>query len=223
MPGTHQRFLPFFQAHAFPIGSRVLDIGAGHGAFAKRLYDLGYQVDACDLFPEIFHFDAIECRQVDIISGFPYEDGSFDMAVSIEVMEHIYDHERFFAEAHRILKPGGRLFLSTPNILSLKSRMRFLLSGFPYSFKPLDHANHDGLQHVAALSLDQFNYVATKHGFKPAVVSIDRRQRGSMWLMALLWPWLQLFTRAKRIEPIHNQTDLLLGRLLFLQYEKAAR
>jgi len=46
MPGTHQRFLPFFLDQASPVGSRVLDIGAGHGAFAKRLYDLGYQVDA---------------------------------------------------------------------------------------------------------------------------------------------------------------------------------
>ena len=59
--------------------------------------------------------------------------------------------------------PG--LIITTPNILSLKSRMRFLLSGFYYSFEPLDHKQQDGLQHIAALTYDQFKYLAESNGY----------------------------------------------------------
>ncbi|MEX0968762.1 MAG: class I SAM-dependent methyltransferase, partial [Bacteroidia bacterium] len=141
MPGTHQKFLEYFRERKEPTEMKVLDMGAGHGAFTSRLYDMGYDVHACDLFPEIFQFDKVECRKVDITRKFPYEDNSFDLVIAIEVSEHILDHENFFSETGRILKPDGKLYISTPNILSLKSRFRFLFRGFYYSFKPLELKN----------------------------------------------------------------------------------
>ena len=105
-------------------------------------------------------------------------------------MEHVNDHENFFREASRILRPGGRLYISTPNILSLKSRIRFLLSGFYYSFRPLEKRNYDGLQHVASLTLDQYNYIAIRQGFHAAEVEIDKQQSTSRWLLAFFAPFL---------------------------------
>src|SRR5512133_1721023 len=168
MPATHQRFLEFFKKQDESKSLTVLDMGAGHGAFSQRLYDMGYKVHACDLFPELFQFDKIECRKVDITSVFPYSDNSFDLIIAIEVSEHILDHEVFFRESSRILKPGGKLYITTPNILTLKSRVRFLFSGFFLAFNPLELQNYDGLQHVASLTLDQYNYVAVKNNFKTA-------------------------------------------------------
>lgn len=218
MPGTHQKFLAFFENQAIDKKSKILDVGAGHGAFTKRLFDFGFDVSACDLFPEIFKFDKIECKKVDITQEFPYADNSFDIVIAIEVSEHIIDHEVFFRELSRILKPGGKLYISTPNILSLKSRIRFLFSGFYYSFKPLDMANHDGLQHVASLTLDQYNYVAMKNGFNPAKIEIDRKQSTSKWLLVLLSPILWIYPSFKKLSSMHNQSKLLLGRLLFLTF-----
>lgn len=108
MPGVHQRFIPFFKKQVQDNSMKVLDVGAGHGAFSKKLYELGFDVAACDLFPEIFYFDKIECRKSDLTQGLPYEDNTFDVIVALEVMEHILDHEVFFREAQRVLKPGGR-------------------------------------------------------------------------------------------------------------------
>ena len=219
MPGTHESFLKYFMKQSVDLNLKILDLGAGHGAFTKRLYDIGYDISACDLFPENFRFDKIECKKVDITQVFPYPDDTFDLVIAIEVSEHIIDHENFFKELSRIVKPDGQIYLSTPNILSMKSRIKFLLTGFYFSFKPLNLKNYDGLQHVASLTLDQYNYIALKNGFQEAEFDIDRKQSTSKWLLLLFYPFMYLNAKIKRKSTFHNQTKLLLGRLLFLNFK----
>lgn len=219
MPGTHKNFLKYFKKFSYTKKNRILDVGAGHGAFTKTLFDMGYDVSACDLFPEIFMFDKIECKKTDVTKQFPYPDNSFDIAIAIEVSEHIIGHELFFRELSRILKPNGQLYLSTPNVLSLKSRIRYLFRGFNYSFGPLEMSNYDGLQHVSSLTLDQYNYVAIKSGFKKATFEIDKKQKSSTWIFFFLFPLMWLNSKIKNATNFHNHKKLLLGRLLFLQFE----
>jgi len=218
MPGVHSKFLKFFKQKSESTNLRILDMGAGHGAFSIKLDELGYEVHACDLFPELFEFDKIECKKVDLTKSFPYPDNFFDIVIAIEVSEHILDHEVFFSETSRILKPEGKLYLSTPNMLSMKSRMRFLFRGFFYSFDPLQLKNYDGMQHVASLTLDQYNYLAVKYHFKTAEVSIDKKQSSSQWLMFLLYPAMFISQKIKKSDPKHNSRKLMLGRLLFLTF-----
>lgn len=220
MPGTHKKFLEFFLKQNNSKNSKILDLGAGHGAFSQKLFNLGFDVQACDLFPEIFEFPEIECKKADATQQLPYADNSFDVVIAIEVSEHISDHEMFFSETNRILKPNGKLYISTPNILSLKSRMRFLMSGFFYSFNPLEMNNHDGLQHVSSLTLDQYNYLAVKNNFTKAVIEIDKKQSTSKYLLIFLYPILLLYRIIKHFKSNHNQTKLLLGRILFLTFNK---
>ncbi|MBU1368944.1 MAG: class I SAM-dependent methyltransferase [Bacteroidetes bacterium] len=219
MPGTHQRFLKYFNSFNHSKSLKILDIGAGHGAFTKVLNEKGFDVSACDLFPEIFMYDSIPCKKADITKELPYPDNAFDLAIAIEVSEHIIDHEQFFNEINRILKPQGLLYLSTPNILSLKSRLRFLFNGFFYSFGQLDLNNNDGLQHVASLTLDQYNYVALRNGFRKACYEIDKKQKTSTWLLIFLFPFIWVNTKAKKSPIMHNTHKLLLGRLLFLSFQ----
>lgn len=219
MPGTHQKFLEYFKKQSFDKSLKILDVGAGHGAFSKTLFDMGYDnLSACDFAPEIFMYDKIKCEKVDITQKFPYADNTFDLVVAIEVSEHICDHEVFFKEISRILKPKGRLLLSTPNILSLKSRFRFLFQGFAYSFGPLEYKKYDGLQHVSSLTLDQYNYVAIKNGFKEARYDIDKRQNTSKWLLLLFFLPIWISRKLKKRPIFHNTKKLMLGRILFLDY-----
>lgn len=219
MPGIHQRFFPFFKNNVGAHNKAILDVGAGHGAFSKKLDELGFEVSACDLFPELFYYYQVKCKKADLTKSLPYSDNSFDVVVAMEVMEHILDHEVFFSEVNRVLKPGGKLFISTPNILSLKSRIRFLFSGFFYSFKPLNLHNNDGLQHVASLTVDQYNYVAIRNNFKTATVNIDKQQSSSRWLL-FICPILWIYIKISGIKAIHNQFKLLVGRVLFLTFER---
>jgi SAM-dependent methyltransferase len=218
MPGVHRSFMKYFKKCAFDNNLKVLDLGAGHGALTKKLYEMGYEISACDLFPEFFEFSEIKCVKVDVTREFPFPDNSFDLVIAVEVSEHILDHEMFFSELSRILKPGGRFLLSTPNILSLKSRLRFLFRGFFYSFNPLDKDNYDGLQHVASLTLDQYNFTAIKNGFKAAEYDIDKKQSTSILLLILLYPFILLNIKLRKAPAMHNEIKLLLGRLIFLNF-----
>ncbi len=220
-PGTHERFIEFFREQVPAQDVNVLDLGAGHGAFTKRLHERGYQISAADLFPEYFLYDHIECRKVDMAGIYPYPDQTFDVVIVIEVSEHLLNHEIFFSEACRILKPGGSLLLSTPNILSLKSRFRFLIKGHFYSFGPLEMNNYNGLQHVASLTLDQYNYVATKNGFEKAIYEIDKEQKTSRFLSLLMFPLLWLTKTAGKEPSLHNNQQLLLGHKLFMNFRKS--
>ncbi len=221
IPGIHQAFWPYFVENTKGEKIKVLDCGAGHGAFTKKLFEDGYDVSACDLFPEIFYYDKVECKKADVTAKLPYDDNSFDAIVAMEIMEHIQDHEVFFNEANRILKQGGSVYISTPNVLSLKSRIRFMFTGFFYSFKPLEITNYDGLQHVASLTLDQYDYLAVKRGFKRATFSYDKRQTTSL-LLLILYPFLWLMSIIKKTGSFHNQLNLLTGRIIFLKYQKTS-
>jgi SAM-dependent methyltransferase len=219
MPGTHKSFLEYFKKQNIQQGIKILDLGAGHGAFTKKLHEMGFNVAACDLFPEHFYYKEIECKKVDITQDYPYEDSTFDLVIAVEVSEHILDHEKFFSEISRILKKDGKLYLSTPNIMSLKSRFRYLFKGFFYSFKPLEMTNYNGLQHVASMTLDQYNYAAIKNGFKPAIFEIDKEQKSSKFIYFILLPIIKLIAAISKFPQIHNNKKLLLGRLLFLCFE----
>ncbi len=224
MPGIHDRFAPFFDrlvGDAERGRIHVLDAGAGHGALAKRLHESGFRVSACDFRPERFRYDQVECRRADLLDRLPYDDAFFDYVIAVEVMEHLSDHEKFFHEAARVLKRGGRLVVSTPNILSLKSRLRFLLSGFFYSFKPIDPDRDDGLQHVSSLTPDQFRYIGRRSGLALETITCDKYQATSAGLLWLV-PAVRVYSRWARIDSrVHNTLDLLLGRILFLVFRKA--
>jgi hypothetical protein len=94
------------------------------------------------------------------------------------------------------------------------------MSGFFYSFTPLSKSSNDGLQHISARTLDQYYYIAQKNGLMINKVTVDKYQKTSK-CMIWLWPTLYGFTKLKRIDfKIHNQIKLLLGRNMFISFEK---
>ena len=220
MPGVHSSFLKYFKGRNEPTGLKILDVGAGEGALTQSLHALGYLMQACDMFPDRFKYPGMTCDKVDVTGSFPYPDESFDRVIAVEVTEHILDHEMFFSEIKRILKPDGTLYASTPNILSMKSRIRFLFRGFLFAFNPLEMNNYEGMQHLASLSLDQYNYLAVKHGFAAAEYDVDRVQSTSRVLRLIFMPLMFISRLVKGYSNNHNQKKLLLGRLLFLAFQK---
>ena len=108
-------------------GRVVVDVPAGRGRISALLAARGARVDALDLFPEFFEAHGLECRQADLNERLPLPDRHADIVLFQEAIEHLPDHERVLRELNRILKPGGSLILTTPNVSNLRARLSHLL------------------------------------------------------------------------------------------------
>ncbi len=65
----------------------------------------------------------------DMEARLPFGDGSFDVALCVEGIEHVVDRHKTLKELRRVLKPGGRLLITTPNLLSLRARVAYAFAG----------------------------------------------------------------------------------------------
>ncbi len=165
----------------------VLDIPCGEGAFSKRLMDRGVEVHSADI---VQADQAGNPRfQVANMNGtLPFEDEKFDGVVCIDGIEHIERQFDFVRECGRITKRGGFLIISTPNISSLRSRFRWLLTGFHTKGKtPLNERCPHPSYHINMISFPELRYILHTSGFSVQALSSNRIKFVS-WLYAPLVP-----------------------------------
>jgi len=116
----------------FPGGGQrreAIDVPCGAGALSVRLRDLGFSVTCCDIDPGHFEPTGFRHVQADLNKPLPLQSRMFDCVVSVAGLQRLHCPETAVSEFHRILKPGGTLYLSIPNYADLRRRLRFLLYG----------------------------------------------------------------------------------------------
>lgn len=175
-------------------GGAVLDIPCGSGAFTHRLNEAGYTVTAADIMahPAV---PAKNLRVANMNEPLPFADATFDAVISIEGIEHIQRPFDFIRECRRVLKPGGWLVLTTPNISSLRSRWRYFLTGFHNKCKaPLDETRPEPRHHIGMRSYPELRYMLHTSGFRIAEAATNRVKFAG-WLFA---PWVPLGWLASR-------------------------
>lgn len=117
----HQRLLKaYYEAIPF-INGDLLEIGCGEGRGIDLLAPLATSYSAIDKIAEIeakikSKFPAAKFYNMNVPPFSGIADASFDTIVSFQVIEHIENDEGFLQEIHRVLKPGGKAILSTPNM-----------------------------------------------------------------------------------------------------------
>jgi SAM-dependent methyltransferase len=88
--------------------------------------------DASGAFANSYKEWDIPFTQVDLEKALPYGDSEFDIVFAGEVIEHLADTDIFINEIKRVLKSGGKLVLTTPNVASLARRAMLLLGINPF-------------------------------------------------------------------------------------------
>ncbi len=113
-----------------PAGARVIDVGCGDGRVLAELTPLGvrgFGVDLSEVALDALRARRIDGARADLDGGsLPVETGSFDVALCLDVFEHLFAPDRLLAEIHRALAPGGTLIVAVPNGLNLFNRLAFL-------------------------------------------------------------------------------------------------
>jgi len=162
--GLHEQMLAMFQKYV-PAGQQVLDVGAGEGAFSLRLYDHGYQVvglDANNTPQYQWKAQGVPFVQCDINSSLKIcLNQTFDVVCCMEVIEHIENPWQLIRDIKAVLRPGGIAIVSTPNVNSFYSRIRYMQMGTPVLF------GEEGVSmgHINPITTFEMIHIAKSVGF----------------------------------------------------------
>jgi len=156
-----------------------LDVGCGDGRTAgiwlNRLAAHYTGVDISENAVTMAKEAGLDARRIDDATSLPFPDGTFDVTVCLEVLEHLFHPELATAEIARVLKPGGRLVATVPNASHWKSRVDLAIRG---RFNPrgdrLSVAQPWRDPHVCFFTPDSLARMLRQSGF--ADVSIAGRQ-----------------------------------------------
>lgn len=217
---------------------RILDLGCGDGDYGRKLKDLGFDVVAGDIDLARFKYkNEIEFKHCDITKGMPFSDNYFDYVLLIEVVEHLRNPYVVMPEINRIIKPNGSLVMSTPNILNLKSRLRFLFEGAYDYFRepPLDQAKNPREVifnlHIVPYRYQELEYLLSATGFKIEDIFTSICEGYGAWFLLPIikfQSWQKERRTAKncgsidykRIHKILLSKELLFGRHLIIKARK---
>ena len=136
---------------------RMLDIGCGDGAFGRLFVGRGFQVHGVDLTRNLVALarsNGLQALVHDVAtSPLPYRGDAFDVVFAGEVIEHLVDTTAFLQDIRRVLRPGGVLVLTTPNLASFENRIRLLLGLYPRWVEYKLEGGHGHLRAYTARSL----------------------------------------------------------------------
>ncbi|HYM82289.1 MAG TPA: methyltransferase domain-containing protein [Candidatus Limnocylindria bacterium] len=194
----------------FPIrpGEKVLDVGAGSGVFADRMAALGADVTAIDANPDAVAY----ARQTFGRPGLAFQHGlldelglpeaSFDKATCLEVVEHAYIEQVsvLLGDLFRILKPGGKLLVTTPNFRGLWPIVEWTVDRLGVV------AKMDADQHVTHFHRSRLARILREAGFE--VERMRTYCTFAPFIASVSW------TAARHIDRLERSVDLPFGNLL---------
>ncbi len=189
--GIHDKVIGYFRR--FTASGRVLDLPCGTGALTQDLLDLGFDVTPCDIHPEYFQIKGRNAIYGNLNSRLPFEDASFDYVVCVEGIEHTENPYNAIRELARVLRPEGKLILTTPNYLNIERRLKFLVTGSftkPVSLEKFRtfYGNDSAGMHNSPLTFPVLNFMLSVNNLR--VDSLEKEK--TKWKQNFLYPAILL-------------------------------
>jgi len=175
----HKKILRIFSKYKF---EKILDVGCGDGNFSVLI---GQACKAKEIFGidiskkgvELARKNGVKAFQLDIDEeDFPFEDSYFDAVFAGEIIEHLFNPDRFLEEVYRVLKLNGIFVLSTPNLAWWINRIALLFGFQPYSMNTslkaaIGHIYETrnvllSSDHVKVFTVKSLRSILTLHSFR---------------------------------------------------------
>lgn len=190
-----QRVLDCVPALHLPPHAHVLDAPCGRlAALTRELQKSEFLAVGADVDRDAAARLGSSFVEANLDAPLPWRDETFDAVFSTEGIEHLENQFAFLRELHRVLKPGGALVLTTPNITALRSRMRFFASGFfGRDSRPMNESSRHPLHHIGLLTFSELRYALHTSGFQVAAISHTHIKPVS-YLYAVFVPWMWVYT-----------------------------
>ena len=183
-----------------PDGLRIVDIGSGMGGTSVAMALDGAFVVASEFNPAYCRITQLRARRYDLGlpvvnatgEAMPYADGSFDLALCWDVVEHVNDAERLIAELGRVVRPGGRVLLTVINRFAWRDP-HYHLVGINYLPRPLAERliawrgrskarsalqDKQRLSEMHYFTMGAFRALARQHGFELWDIREERLRQG---------------------------------------------
>ena len=191
-----QRVLECVPALNLPPQAHILDAPCGGtAALTLALQKSGFSAGGADVALEAAVRLGSSFVEANLDAPLPWRNGTFDAVFSTEGIEHLENQFAFLRELHRVLKPGGTLLLTTPNITALRSRTRFFASGFfGRDSRPMNESARHPLHHIGLLTFPELRYSLHTSGFQLTTVSHTHIKPVS-YLYGIFVPWMWAYTR----------------------------
>lgn len=169
---TAREYLAEIRRYGGATGGRLLEVGCGDGDFLVEAEEAGFIVTGVELAPSACDQARARLKHGEVVCGLLEKSGleeeSFDLCVLSDVIEHVRDPLAFLGEVHRLLKPGGAIFIATPSLDSWSAKM---LKQNWMEFKP-EHLTYFDPQTIqTALLRTGYHEVIVQPGYK--ILTLD--------------------------------------------------
>ncbi len=194
------------------IRGRVLDLGCFDGFISEKILLQGRKevmgVDQLEKALERAAARGIQTVLADLDDAeFDFPDHSFDCVLVGEALDYLYDPDAVLEGIRRVLKPGGKLIVTVPNLASLGNRVLLLLGSPPYSLE-VRPSEGGYWRYFTFATLHQ---VLRDHGFQIKLMESTSVACPLIYFQFNRWPWVHKFFAPK---PLWKRHRLFFSRLL---------
>jgi SAM-dependent methyltransferase len=178
-------------------GRRLLDLSVGGGDTSRMLSKLGFSTVATEYSTLPFVAENVpRVGGVNLNQPLPFKASVMDGVNLTEVIEHIENQAQLIREIGRVLKVGGVAVISTPNVLNIASRLRFLFTGFVRGrVRPAHFTKGPGqAPNIYMLNLYEMYYLLFHSGLEIEAMFKTRVKFASVFFLPFLYPWMWLFS-----------------------------